>query len=462
MRVRILNSARNKVGLFDAMVALHDGLLDGRTTSLSNRKIVIDYPEIDLKFSVIGKGFSPDGRGGTIKRIVVDATDVNERVAVFDRMSLPLAKVDQAIRKVDRANFSDNDPSDEASLWILLTSTGLTYHSAGRVYEGQGDAYGPTFPALNGTKLPWSLAGDDDLSLSGRTETLRLDKGNDVVRGEGGDDQLFGEAGRDKLFGDAGDDFLYGGASRDRLAGGAGGDDLYGGASNDHLSGQAGGDELHGEAGRDKLFGGDGSDQLFGEAGNDVLRGGSGNDFVQGGDGADRLSGDDGDDALYGGGGADSLFGGAGDDTLWDDVDFYADDIYPGASPDYLNGGAGNDTFQLFAGRDRVVTGAGADEVLVFYDPENSKGRMRVIVEDLSRKDEIDIDARHLDDLRTAYRDAQRDEDADWWRAFFQTETAGGGSPTALFSSDGLSIEIAGRAATAGLFFQMLEEFDTL
>jgi len=84
-------------------------------------------------------------------------------------------------------------------LWTLLTSSDILYRSAGRLNEGQGDAYGPTFPALNGAKLPWNLSGDDDLTLSGRAETLRLDRGDDAAHGGGGDDQLYGEAGRDDL-----------------------------------------------------------------------------------------------------------------------------------------------------------------------------------------------------------------------------------------------------------------------
>jgi len=92
MRVRILGAAKNEVGLFDALVAFHDGLIAGRTTSFSATRFVVDYPEIDLKLTVFGRGYSSDGRAGTIDRVVVDATDVGERVVVFDRMSLSLAK----------------------------------------------------------------------------------------------------------------------------------------------------------------------------------------------------------------------------------------------------------------------------------------------------------------------------------------------------------------------------------
>ena len=161
-------------------------------------------------------------------------------------------------------------------------------------------------------------AGNDDLGLTNRNDTVDAGAGDDWVSGAGGHDRLLGQAGHDRLIGGAGADSLDGGLGNDTLQGGVGNDLLAGMDGHDMLRGEAGHDTLRGAAGNDRLWGGDGNDLMAGDAGNDWLIGERGADSLSGGAGNDTLSGGIGNDLLNGGAGADTFVfaRGGGFDTI--------------------------------------------------------------------------------------------------------------------------------------------------
>ena len=128
-----------------------------------------------------------------------------------------------------------------------------------------------------------TLIGSEDINGSGNASA-------NTIRGNRGANILVGGAARDTLYGNNGNDILNGGAD---------GDTLYGNNGNDILNGGADGDTLYGNNGNDKLFGSIGNDNLFGNAGNDHLVGGNGNDRLIGGIGNDILNGGDGNDVFW-------------------------------------------------------------------------------------------------------------------------------------------------------------------
>jgi RTX calcium-binding nonapeptide repeat (4 copies) len=110
-----------------------------------------------------------------------------------------------------------------------------------------------------------------------------------------------------------------------------------------------------------EFFGGGGDDRLSVENGTAWMTGGSGNDTLHGANGRDWLYGDlkadvPGHDVLMGSGGDDYLYGGGGNDTL-----------DGGDGSDLLSGGSGNDLI-LADWSDRVVIGAGDDEIRALTD----------------------------------------------------------------------------------------------
>ena len=136
-----------------------------------------------------------------------------------------------------------------------------------------------------------------------------------------GADSLTGGAGEGQVHRDEGDDELYGDNATDSALTGAT-DFIYGEEGNDKLYGGAGNDQLFGDHlkllqtdGKVTLYGGAGNDQLSGGGEADILYGGTGEDTLYGGDGADILYGGDGDDTLYMQG-QDRVIGGDGEDDF--------------------------------------------------------------------------------------------------------------------------------------------------
>ncbi len=190
------------------------------------------------------------------------------------------------------------------------------------------------------------------------------------------------------LFGNAGNDALTGGAGNDLLDGGADNDSLDGGLGNDTLIGGSGIDTLTSTAGNDSIGGGTGSDQITvsNTAGVTTVQGGEdvGNadiDFLNLNGSTQgvtvTMSGPEAGNFAFVGGGtgsfteieqlnttafADTVTGSTGADT-----------INLGAGADRVTGGAGNDQINLGAdtATDTVVltNGGGADRITNFTAP---------------------------------------------------------------------------------------------
>ena len=280
---------------------------------------------------------------------------------------------------INKIQFSDEDETvwdknyiDEH--WNITPSAG-----GGTIAEGDDNAN-----TLSGTSK------DDVLIGNGGNDTLYADAGNDIISGGQGDDRLVGSNGDDSYLWNLGDglDTIEEYAGRDKIVFGAGitFDDLsfeaYSGGGTGLATGLAiyvKGDktqgiiitsqfhnyvgenqieELHFADGSkvmltdipltlhqtdkdDKINLTDNGDTVYAAGGNDTINGGAGNDTIYGEAGNDTLYGDDGNDILSGGQGDDRLVGGNGDDSyLW-------------------NLGDGLDTIEEYAGRDKIVFGAG-------------------------------------------------------------------------------------------------------
>ena len=248
--------------------------------------------------------------------------------------------------------------------------------------------------------------------MSGRSDYLRDDSGNERIEGGGGNDFIYqGE----------GDDWALGGDGRDGI-----------GVQRGELSGN---DIVEGGAGADVLYGGDGDDQLFGEnkgdmadliatgevaegidEQGDLIGGGDGNDFVYGAERNDLLFGGNGQDLIVAGAGGDYIFSGGnydgtvvntnnengtytyengpvfdwtctiqqegslvqpvftsltsydmGNDDTGDDVVYAGagnDFVYTAGGNDEVNAGDGNDTVFGCGGNDDIFGGEG-DDILV-------------------------------------------------------------------------------------------------
>ncbi len=280
---------------------------------------------------------------------------------------------------INKIQFSDEDETvwdknyiDEH--WNITPSAG-----GGTIAEGDDNAN-----TLSGTSK------DDVLIGNGGNDTLYADAGNDIISGGQGDDRLVGSNGDDSYLWNLGDglDTIEEYAGRDKIVFGAGitFDDLsfeaYSGGGTGLATGLAiyvKGDktqgiiitsqfhnyvgenqieELHFADGSkvmltdipltlhqtdkdDKINLTDNGDTVYAAGGNDTVNGGAGNDTIYGEAGNDTLYGDDGNDIISGGQGDDRLVGGNGDDSyLW-------------------NLGDGLDTIEEYAGRDKIVFGAG-------------------------------------------------------------------------------------------------------
>jgi Ca2+-binding RTX toxin-like protein len=239
--------------------------------------------------------------------------------------------------------------------------------------------------------------GDDDITGTGVSNTVRAGEGNNRVEIAGGDittgsgdDVIIAGGGRQISSGD-GDDSITTTDFFDRIDCGNGADTVSTGNFTDRIF--AGGDPvtgigaeidsggapdfitaifattINGGGGGDtidvgsalEINGGDDDDIIRADssvgtvnagAGNDLVRANSnaataagaivfGGDIIQAGNGGDLLNGGGGNDVLFGQGGSDRLYGGAGDDRLY--------------------GGGGNDRFIGGSGADRIDGGAGVD-----------------------------------------------------------------------------------------------------
>ena len=205
-------------------------------------------------------------------------------------------------------------------------------------YQGSGQAVNVNLATGTGTggdAQGDTLTNIENLTGSGRDDTLTGDANVNIIDGAAGDDMIDGGAGDDILIGGAGEDTLIGGAGADNLDGGTGNSDVASyensaSAVNVDLStgtgtgGDAEGDTLTNIEG---LTGSANDDTLIGDAGANVIDGGAGDDSIVGGDGQNTLSGSLGDDTMIGG--SDN-----------DEFNFSDNDFNGGVWTDVVDGGA--------------------------------------------------------------------------------------------------------------------------
>ncbi|WP_323798270.1 DUF4347 domain-containing protein [Nisaea sp.] len=139
-----------------------------------------------------------------------------------------------------------------------------------------------SYPERLGPTVISGSSGNDTLTGTAASDTIRGNDGNDVISGLTGDDDIATDDGNDLIYGGDGNDTIssldgtdtiYGGSGNDLLASRSDNDLIYGGDGNDTLTGNAGNDTLYGDAGNDLLYGGDDADLLIGGAGSDTFKG---------------------------------------------------------------------------------------------------------------------------------------------------------------------------------------------
>jgi Ca2+-binding RTX toxin-like protein len=221
-----------------------------------------------------------------------------------------------------------------------------------------------------------TLAGIENITGSGFSDSLYGDAGDNLILAGGGGDTVSGRDGNDSLSGQGGDDFLYGETWQSTVGGN---DTLDGGIGDDTLFSYLGVDTIEGGADYDVLrfyradgigitftaaavgvatFIGDGTTVSGVEeyyidlgAGNHTITLLGGNDSVFTDAGDDTVAGGAGNDTLANhGGGTDALDGGADDDYLLLRSTGTAYD-----APDTVDGGTGFDIFDYLPGFEPIL-----------------------------------------------------------------------------------------------------------
>ena len=238
---------------------------------------------------------------------------------------------------------------------------------------------------------PARIRTTDTSSATGGADTIRGNRGNDVilggVNGSSAGDKLSGEEGDDVILGDNGvvvyndnanpdldrvetTDFSLGGA--DEISGGAGRDFVLGGTGADLILGDdalgggaaAGGDDiLIGDQGKILLTNNvvtsiETTDTGAGDGGIDEIYGNGGADVALGGVAGDKISGDGGNDILVGDQGKILLA-----NNLFTSIETTDDDASDGAA-DVIHGNDGADVALGGVGADEIFGDAGNDILL--------------------------------------------------------------------------------------------------
>ncbi|MEM6491029.1 MAG: hypothetical protein AAF684_03895, partial [Pseudomonadota bacterium] len=236
MRVRLRSAAPRDTTLVDALATLHDVLVGGDASLRSSRRIDVRDDALGLVVRVTGRGFRETGNRveGEIRRYEIRDADGGGVFAVFDRLSHDVGVVDRLISRVERGRDPDG-------FWTFLASDGLQYVSTSDRPDGRdSNAPGSFFLREAGTTVPYAFDGDDDVTLTRRSDHFEAAGGDDRLRGRGGNDFLDGEGGDDRVEGGDGRDALLGGGGDDDLRGGGGSDQIFGGAGDDLARGGAG------------------------------------------------------------------------------------------------------------------------------------------------------------------------------------------------------------------------------
>ncbi|MFD1881152.1 calcium-binding protein [Paracoccus pacificus] len=263
-----------------------------------------------------------------------------------------------------------------------------------------------TIPGTANNDLIYGTSGDDLITgLGGVRDTLYGGMGRDTIDGGDGMDTIFGDFGYyggygdpDTLLGGAGGDYLYDYSDGNLFDGGADDDTIYAYGSNSTIRGGLGDDSIYDYGGRNIINGGEDSDFYYIYAGGSTINGGGGADklvvVMPEGDvvldtreglwGAPvagaimtsnirRLSVSAGNSTILGGNsnhvvnisdvGSDRVILGAGRDQVAE-----MRGVANRRGNDYISTGAGDDEIRVTSGRDTILAGAGDDEVTVWID----------------------------------------------------------------------------------------------
>jgi Ca2+-binding RTX toxin-like protein len=346
-----------------------------------------------------------------VVRIVVDGTELSDKVLVDPKVAVPLTV----------SGFGGDD--------ILSGGSGGDVLSGGNGNDRiDGGAGNDQIDGGNNDDRISGGAGNDTITGGGGIDIIdeRLGNGNrlneintlhggsesDIIFGSPGKDFIFGESGEDQIKGgdgndeidggadadsidgEGGNDTIRGGLAGDMLIGGIGTDLIFGGAGNDQIDGGEDRDILHGEDDSDRIAGGGGNDDIFGGAGADVINGGLGNDVIYGATRDNENDARDGNDVIYGEGGNDTIYAGPGGPGLpnmpsggenrnYIDGGADTDTIFGGDGPDYISGGDGDDIIGARDGDDVIIghlgsdtidAGPGEDTVHASVNPTTKKG----------------------------------------------------------------------------------------
>jgi Ca2+-binding RTX toxin-like protein len=280
-----------------------------------------------------------------------------------------------------------DDGIDEVSYATSSASSGILINLQAGIASG-GDAQGDI------------LSGIENVTGTGRDDTLTGSSGSNVLKGGGGNDVLTGGLGSDTLDGGADIDTASYASNSGAIYADLGGN--YVGeyavttgtvtgaevrlsldtlASIENITGSAFGDRIYG-SGVDNIFsGGAGNDIIYGEGGNDRIAGGVGADVLLGGAGVDTVDYASAQGSIY----LDINAGFALETALQTGTVLastaivttdlmaqfenavgsnYGDRIYGNALDNLILGGAGDDIIYAEDGNDIVIGGTGSDILL--------------------------------------------------------------------------------------------------
>ena len=263
--------------------------------SFGNNEFVSFFIEDSVPIAA-GNECSPAGGGPSSYfarcRLDLPSSDVRLRVSLGDRNDRVRVFADYPLETLLRGG-SGNDR--------LIGGPGADIFGEGSAPNGSDTMRGKSGPGA-------AYLTDDRVRYAWRRHAVRADLAGDRDDGERGERDLIG-ADVEGITGGRGNDRLSGNDERNSLKGDRGTDVIAGlGGSDTIFAGGGGGDD---DDTSDRLYGGAGSDELFGSAGDNVIDGGPAADLLYARRGRDRVRGRD--------GAVDQVICGKGSDTAEND-----------------------------------------------------------------------------------------------------------------------------------------------
>lgn len=250
--------------------------------------------------------------------------------------------------------------------------------AVGDVFNGAGYTF---FPGSNVQLIINAAPGNNILTGTSASDTIRAGDGIDVLNGANGNDTIEGGAGHDTIEGGAGDDILNGGAGIDTVsyASSPFGVTVHLDNLTPQNTVQQGIDTL---SGFENILGSGQADSLFGDDASNVITGGAGFDTIVSGGGTNTLIGGADGDTYFVQGVNDIVteaVGGGYDIVLaqtnftlaaGSEVEALAVNTAAGISlsgndfQQVITGNVGNDTLSSGGGNDLLISGAGTNTLI--------------------------------------------------------------------------------------------------